>query len=149
MHIPCTYIRNYKDVTILEFQVVTVQLMSKLTLACGEHACVLKFLSCLESKHVCDTKWAARGSTFVYCMRVIICVMHDSKKHASNASCAARKSVFLCAACKLTAVFCQRKIKAYNKKHQAQCDKMREHEKIIFCQVFTYPYSRLHFHQTK
>ena len=39
------------------------------------------------------------------CTRVIICVLHDGKKHASNALCAARESVFLCAGCKLTANF--------------------------------------------
>ena len=86
---------------------------------------------------------------FMHCMWVIIPVMHDSKKHASNASCAAHESVFLCATCKLTAVFCQRRIKAYNKKAPQQnmikCVDMR---KIIFCQVFTYPYSRWHFYQT-
>ena len=89
----------------------TVQLTSKLTLACGEHACVLQFLSCLESKHACDTKWAARESTFVYLTRAIFRVLH-----ASNVSCAAHESMFLCAAYKLTAVFCQRRIEAYNKK---------------------------------
>ena len=56
----------------------TVQLKSKLTLTCGEHACVLQFLSCLESKHLCDTKWAASESTFVYCMRAIFRVLHVS-----------------------------------------------------------------------
>ena len=114
----------------------TVQLMSKLTLMCGEHLCVLQFLSCLESKHAYDTKWATSESTFVYyaklffmhCTRVIICVMHDSKKHASNASCAAHESVFLRAVCKLKTVFCQRRIKAYNEEVPSKCDKMRGHK---------------------
>ena len=109
---------------------------------CGEHVCVLQFLLCLESKHACDTKWAARELFFVYCTRVIIRVMHNSKKHASNALCAARELVFLCVACKLTAVFSQRRIKAYNEKalHQNMI-KQVDIKKIIFCQVFTYPYS--------
>ena len=106
----------------------TVQLTFKLTLACSERACVLQFLLCQESKHACDMKWAACKSTFVYCTqlffmrctRVIICVMHNSKKHTSNTSCAARESVSLCVACKLTAVFCQKRIKAYNEKAPQQ-----------------------------
>ena len=85
----------------------------------------------------------------VRCTRLIIHVMHDSKKHASNALCAARKSVFLCAACKLTAVFCQRRIKAYKEKApQQKMIKRVDTKKIIFCQVSTYPYSRWHFHRT-
>ena len=81
------------------------------------------------------------------CTWVIIRVMHNSNKHVSNASCAACESVLLCAACKSTAIFCQRRIKAYNEKAPpAKCDKTRGHEKIVFCQVFTYPYSRWHFH---
>ena len=92
--------------------------------------------------HVCDTKWAAHELFFVRCMQVIICVMHDSKKHVSNALCAAHEPVFLCAACKLTtlAIFCQTRIKAYNEKTPQQS--MIKHvntKKIIFCQVFTYP----------
>ena len=127
----------------------TVQLTSKLILACSEHVCVLQFLLWLESKHACDTKWAAHESTFVYCTWaifvcctwVIICVLHDSKKHASNASCAAHDLVFLCAAYKLTAIFCQRMIKAYNEKApQQNVIKYMDTKKIIFCQVFTYPY---------
>ena len=41
-------------------------------------------------------------------------VLHDCKKHASNTSCAACESVFLCVAHKLTAIVYQRNIKAYN-----------------------------------
>ena len=41
------------------------------------------------------------------CMWVIIRMLHDGKKHASNASCAACESVFLCAGCKLIAIVCQ------------------------------------------
>ena len=116
----------------------TVQLMSKLTLVYGEHSCVLQFLSCLKSKHA---KWAAHESTFVYCTRVIIRVMHDSKKHTSNASYTAHESVFLCVACKLTAIFYQRRIKAYNEKAPQQNVIKCVDTKIIFCQVLTYPYS--------
>ena len=81
------------------YYIYTVQLRSKLTLACGEHMCVLQFLSRLESKHACDTKWAARKSTFVYCTRAIFHALHVSntlcsKKHMSNAlTCAAYASV--------------------------------------------------------
>ena len=75
---------------------------------------------------------------FVRCTQVIIRVMHNSNKHTSNASCTARKSVFLCAACKLTAVFCQRRIKSYNEKApQQNVIKRIDTKKTIFCQVFT------------
>ena len=114
----------------------TVQLTSKLTLACDENVCVFQFLSCHKSKHTCNMKWAACKSTFVHCtraifvrcMQVIIRVMHNSKKHPSNASFVVRESVFLCAACKLTAVFCQRRIKAYNEKAHSKSDKRRRHK---------------------
>ena len=56
----------------------TLQLKSKLTVMCGKHTCVLHFLACLESKHACDTKWAAHESTFVYCMQAIFRVLHVS-----------------------------------------------------------------------
>ena len=128
-----------------------IQLTSKLTLTCSEHVCVFQFLSCLKSKHACDMKWAVHESTFVYCMWAIFCVLHDSKKHMSNALCAARESVFLCpaAACKLTAIFCQRRIKAKNEKApQQNVIKCMGTKKIIFCQVFTYQHSRWRFHQT-
>ena len=89
------------------------------------------------------------GYFFVCCIRVTICVMHDSKKHASNASCDTHESVFLYAACKLTVVFCQRRIKACNEKApQQNVIKCINTKKIIFCQVFTYPYSRWCFHRT-
>ena len=55
----------------------TVQLTSKLTLACGEHACVLQFLSCLESKHV------TRNGLYV---SQLSCTAHETFRmlHASN-----------------------------------------------------------------
>ena len=93
--------------------------------------------------HVSQLLCTACELVFMCCMRVIIRVMHNSMKHASNASCAACKSVFLCAACKLTVVFCQRRIQAYNEKApQQNMIKYVDTKKIIFCQVFTYPYSR-------
>ena len=65
--------------------------------------------------------------------------MHNSKKHASNASCAERKSAFLCAACKLTAVSCQRRIKAYKENApQQNVIKHVDMKKIIVCHIFTY-----------
>ena len=86
---------------------------------------------------------------FMRCMRVIIHVMHNSKKHTSNALCAAHESVFLCAACKLIAMFCPRRIKAYNEKSaQQNMIKCVDIKKIIFCQVLTYPYTRWRFHWT-
>ena len=115
-----------------------------------EHVCVLQFLSWLESKHACDTKFPTHESTFVNCMRaifircmqVIICVLHNSKKHASNALCATHESVFLCVARKLIDIFCQRRIKVYNEKApQQNVIKHLDTNKMIFCKVFTYPYS--------
>ena len=96
--------------------------------------------------HVSQLSCIARELFFVQCTRVIIYVPHDSKKHTSNASCAARESVFLCAACRLTGIFCQRSIKAYSKKApQKNVIKRMATKKIIFCQVFAYPYSGWHF----
>ena len=58
---------------------------------------------------------------FMLCTRVIIHVMHDSKKHVSKyALCAACESVFLGAACKLTSVFYQRRIRHTMKKHPSK-----------------------------
>ena len=65
---------------------------------------------------------------FMRCTQVIIHVMHDSKKHMSNASCAACESVFLCAACKLSAVFAREGSRHTTKKHPAKCDKTRGHK---------------------
>ena len=99
--------------------------------------------------HASQLLCTARELFFMPCMRLIICVMLNSKKHTSNAWCTARKSVFLCAACKLTAVFCQRRIKAYNTTApQQNVIKCVNTKKIIFCQLFPYPYSRWNFHQT-
>ena len=123
--------------------VTTVQLTSKLTLACGEHMCVLQFC-CISSQNTRVTRNGLHASQFlctacklffVCCTQIIIRVMHDSKKHVSNASCAACESVFLCAACKLIAVFCQRRIKQ-------NVIKCVDTKKIIFSQAFMYPYSR-------
>ena len=72
------------------------------------------FCRVTQSKLMCDTKWAACESTFVYCMQSILHVLHDSKKHTSNTLCAAHKSVFLCAAHKLTGILCQKRIKPCN-----------------------------------
>ena len=57
-------------------------------------------------EHVSSISCAAR--------EIHLCVLHDCKKHASNTLCAARESVFLCAAHKLTADLYQRRIKTYN-----------------------------------
>ena len=92
--------------------------------------------------HVSQLLCTAHELFFVRCMRVIIRVLHISKKHASNALCPARESVFLCAACKLTVIFCQ----AYNKKAPQQ--NMIECMDTKKSQVFTYPYFRWHFYWT-
>ena len=93
--------------------------------------------------HVSQLLCTACELLFVHCTRVTIRVMHDIKKHSSIALCAARESVFLCAACKLTAIFCQRRIKIYNEKApQQNIIKHMDTKKIIFCQVFVYPYSK-------
>ena len=75
--------KHFTLYSILMFS--TVQLMSKLTLVCGEHACVLQFLSWLESKHAYDMKWTARKSTFVYYTQAIFRALHTI-----NYSCDAR-----------------------------------------------------------
>ena len=98
--------------------------------------------------HMSQLLCTAHELFFVRCTRVIICVMHDSKKHASNVLCAAHKAVFLCAACKLKPSFAREGSRHTKKKHPAKCDKMCEHEEMIFCQAFTYPYYRWHFHRT-
>ena len=53
--------------------VYTVQLMSKLTLMCTEHACVLQIVL---SQLMCDTQWAACKSSFLYCMRATFCALY-------------------------------------------------------------------------
>ena len=82
-----------------------VQLMLKLTVVWGVNAHLFfNFLMWLKSKHAFYTKWTACESAFVYCMQaifvcymlVIIGMLHDSKKHVSNASCAVCESVFCC-----------------------------------------------------
>ena len=55
-------------------------------------------------------------------------MLHDSKKHASKASCAARESVFLCAACKLTAILPEKDQGIHRKSTPAKRDKTRGHE---------------------
>ena len=63
---------------------------------------------------------AARKSDFVCYMQALFCALsmqaipHVLQKHMIQTSCAARESVFLCAAYKLTAVIRQRRIKTYN-----------------------------------
>ena len=61
---------------------------------------------------------------YAFSMRSILYLLHDSKMHASNTLCTARESVFLCAACKLTAILCERRIKAYNEMALAKRDKI-------------------------
>ena len=74
----------------------------------------------------------------------IFCVLHNSRKHACNTLCAAYGLVFLCAACELTSILSQRRIKAYNKMARYQnVIKHMDTKKIAFCQVFAYSYSNL------
>ena len=76
------------------------------------------FCQVTQSEFACDVSvelsCSARKLYFERCMRFILCVLHDCKKHVSNTSCAAHGSVFLCTAHKLTAILYQRRIKAYN-----------------------------------
>ena len=141
-----TSCKRLRYLASLNTWVDTVQLTSKLTLACGEHAWVLQFSN--QNTHVTQNGLHASQLScacelfFVCCTRVIICVLHDSKKHASNALCAACELVSLHAARKLIAIFSQRRIKAYNETvPQQSVIKHVDTNKIIFCQVFTYRYS--------
>ena len=59
-------------------KITTVQLISKLTLACTEHACVLQFLS--SDMHV-KRMWHATG-----CTRAIFHALHASAIHVLHAS---------------------------------------------------------------
>ena len=73
-------------------------------------------------------KWAAHKSTFMYCMKaifvcctlVVIRVLHNSKKHVSNALCVAWESVFLCTVYKLTAIFSREGLSHTMKKHSSK-----------------------------
>ena len=95
--VDCYYIQCYQLVlqgkVYINTYVATVQLISKLTLACAEHACVLQFLSCrTRLKRV-------RHATG--CTRAIFRTLHASDicvLHASQTLCVARESLFSCAA---------------------------------------------------
>ena len=70
--------------------------------------------------HASQLLCTAHELFFMHCTQVIIRVLHDSKKQMSNALSSARESIFLCALWKLTAIICQRRIKAYNVKAPQQ-----------------------------
>ena len=76
------------------------------------------FCQVTQSEFACDMRvelsCSARKLYFECYMRFILRVLHDCKKHVSSILCAAHGSVFLCTAHKLTAILCQRRIKAYN-----------------------------------
>ena len=98
---------------------VTVQLISKLTLVCGNMCMFLYFCQVTRTELACDTRviFRVEHASSISCAalhEIHLRVLHDCKKHASNILCAARESVFLCAAHKLTAILYQRRIKAYN-----------------------------------
>ena len=103
-----TYIRMYVYVCIHACMYAcmyagTVQLTSKLTLACGNTR-VFYFCQVTQSELACDTRVNFRvehASSISYAAR-------------DPSSCAACELVFLCAAHKLTAILYQRRIKAYN-----------------------------------
>ena len=71
-----------------------------------------------QSKLACDTRvnFRVEHASYISCVArdPSLCAAQFCKKHASNTLCAARESVFLCAAHKLTAIVYQRRIKAYN-----------------------------------
>ena len=76
------------------------------------------FCQVTQSELACDMRVELMCSVSelysVCCTRFILRMLHDCKKYMSNTLCAARESVFLCAAHKLTAIVYQRRIKAYN-----------------------------------
>ena len=96
----------------------------------------IRYCSCLSwhshaATRVCScifVEWpglkscVTRELTFMQSTRALFCalheihlrVLHNCKKPASNTSCVARQSVFLCAAHKLTAIAFQRRIKPYD-----------------------------------
>ena len=62
-------------------------------------------------------------ATYILCTAhdpCILCVLHNSKKQTSNTSCAACESVFLCAACKLTAIFAREESRHTMKWHASK-----------------------------
>ena len=93
-----------------------IQLISKLTLECANYACILQFLQVTQLKLVCDMLCAAHEPflctahepyfvwhcTIVRSPRVRLGMLHMSKT-----SCAACKSVFLCATHNVTTIVCQ------------------------------------------
>ena len=82
-----------------------------------EHACILLFCQVTQSELVYDTRvnFRVEHMSYIHALHEIhLRVLHDCKKHVGNTSCAARESVFLCAAHMLTAIVFQRRIKAYN-----------------------------------
>ena len=84
-----------------------IQLTSKLTLVCSNMHVFFYFCQVTQSELACDTRVNLHvdNASSVSCAAWDhLHVLHDCKKHASNTSCAARKSVFLCAAHKLTAI---------------------------------------------
>ena len=109
----------------------TVQFTSKLTLACGEHTCVLQFLSWCESKHECYTRMGCMQVNFCALHKSIIHVMQVSKKHASNASCAARELGFLCAACTYRPYLAREGSRHMTKKHPESLIKCMDMKKIF------------------
>ena len=95
----------------------TVQLTSRLTLACEDTHVLFYFCRVTQSELTCDARvdFPVEHASYICAVHEIhLRVLHNCKKHASNTSCAARETVFLCAAHKLTAIVYQRKIKAYN-----------------------------------
>ena len=81
-----------------------VQLMSKLTLACEDTRVFLYFCRVTQSELTCDTMVNFRVEHTSY----ISCTAQDPSL------CAARETIFLCAAHNLTTIVYQRRIKAYN-----------------------------------
>ena len=66
------------------------------TLVCDEHGCVFQF----SSSNSVKARVTRNGQTFVYCTRAIsfvcctqaiLCMLPDSKKHASNTLCTAHE----------------------------------------------------------
>ena len=96
--------------------------------------------------YVSHTSCAAYNKPcFMLCTRAILCVLHDSKKHMSQTSCAVSESpsCVLRASCLPSLASCIR-IKAYNEMaHKQNIRKHVDMQKIAFLKDFLYRYSNL------
>ena len=96
---------------LLSSYIHTVQLTSKLTLACGNTSVFFYFCRVIQSELACDMRVNFRVEHvsyiyFVHCMRpIFMCYTIVKSKQVIRTSCATRESVFLCAPHKLLPSF--------------------------------------------